>query len=101
MARIAIPTINRRRRRSTPTDKLKSETTPNRFYYREAYIDAWNTLDADKLVSSVSDDFVFDDPAMPELVTKATLADYLVSIRKGWTLVLVQGCANEIDDASC
>jgi hypothetical protein len=34
-------------------------------------------MDAEKLVSAVADGFEFDDPADPESVTKATLADYM------------------------
>ncbi len=51
----------------------------NRFEYRRDYIEGWETLDADLLVASVTEDFVFDDPAMPELITRVTLADYMVS----------------------
>ena len=51
----------------------------DRFSHRETYIDGWYTLDADKLISSVTDDFVFDDPALTELITKATLAKYMVA----------------------
>ena len=44
---------------------------------RALYIEAWNTMDPEKLVSAVADDFLFDDPADPEPVTKAALADYM------------------------
>ena len=54
----------------------------DRFTYREAYIAGWYERDAEKLVTSVTDDFFFDDPAMSELVTKATLAEYLVTWEK-------------------
>ena len=45
--------------------------------HRARYIEGWNTMDADKLLASVAEDFVFDDPAEPEPVTKATLAAYM------------------------
>ena len=51
----------------------------DRFSHRASYIDGWYTLDAEKLVSSVTNDFVFDDPALGELVTKAALAEYMIS----------------------
>ena len=44
---------------------------------RALYIEGWDTMDAEKLVSAVTDDFVLDDPADPEPVTKAALADYM------------------------
>ncbi len=37
---------------------------------RALYIEGWNKMDAEKLVSAVADDFLFDDPADPEPVTK-------------------------------
>ena len=45
--------------------------------HRARYIEGWNTLDAEKLLASVSEDFRFDDPDDPAPVTKAALADYL------------------------
>ena len=36
-------------------------------------------MDAEKLLMSVTDDFIFDDPADPSPVTKAGLAAYLPS----------------------
>lgn len=44
---------------------------------RARYIEGWNTMDAALLVSSVTEDFVFDDPAEPRLILKADLPDYL------------------------
>jgi hypothetical protein len=44
---------------------------------RALYIEGWETMDAEKLVSAVADGFEFDDPADPEPVTKATLVDYM------------------------
>ena len=48
-----------------------------RSQHRARYIDGWNTMDAGKLLASITDDFVFDDPADPEPITKATLVDYM------------------------
>ena len=50
-----------------------------RIKLRERYIEAWYELDAEKLISSVSDDFIFDDPAEPQPATKQTLAAYMAS----------------------
>ena len=44
---------------------------------RAQYIEGWYQLDAEALVSAVTDDFVFDDPAEPALVTKEMLPDYM------------------------
>ena len=44
---------------------------------RALYIEGWDTLDPEKLVAAVSDDFVFDDPAEAAPATKATLVDYM------------------------
>jgi len=53
-----------------------SERTNNRSDYGEG----WDTWNADLLVSSLADNFVFDDPAMSEPVTKANMAGYM----RGW-----------------
>ena len=47
---------------------------------RSDYGEGWDTWNADLLVSSLMEDFIFDDPAMPEPVTKANMADYM----RGW-----------------
>ena len=44
---------------------------------RAQYIEGWETMDAKKLVSAVTDSFEFDDPADPEPITKANLAGYM------------------------
>ena len=44
---------------------------------RAQYIEGWETMDAEKLVSSVAESFEFDDPAEPEPVTKASLVDFM------------------------
>ncbi len=48
-----------------------------RAQHRARYIEGWDTMDADKLLASITDDFVFDDPAEPEPITKATLVAYM------------------------
>jgi hypothetical protein len=45
--------------------------------HRARYIEGWNTMDAEKLLSSVADGFLFDDPADPAPITKAELAGYM------------------------
>ena len=47
---------------------------------RRDYEEGWDTWDADLLLSTLAEDFVFDDPAMPEPVTKVNMADYMM----GW-----------------
>lgn len=44
---------------------------------RAQYIEGWETMDAEKLVSAVAEGFEFDDPTEPEPVTKAGLVDYM------------------------
>jgi hypothetical protein len=46
----------------------------------KAYDEGWDTWNADLVLSSLADGFVFDDPAMPEPVTKANMAEYMA----GW-----------------
>ena len=48
-----------------------------RAQHRARYIQGWNTMDAGKLLSSITEDFVFDDPADPAPITKAGLVDYM------------------------
>ncbi len=45
--------------------------------HRARYIEAWNSMDAAKLLASVTDDFLFDDPTDAEAVTKAALVGYM------------------------
>ena len=45
--------------------------------HRARYIEGWNSMDAEKLLASVTEDFVFDDPADPAPITKAALAAYM------------------------
>ena len=49
-----------------------------RFELRTRYIEGWYELDADKLMSSTSQDFIFDDPAEPEPVSRELLPDYMI-----------------------
>ena len=46
---------------------------------RKAYGKGWDTWDAEILLSSLVDGFVFDDPAMPEPVDRANMAAYMMS----------------------
>ena len=48
---------------------------------RKAYGRGWDTWDAEILLSSVAEGFVFDDPAIPEPVTVANMAAYMESWR--------------------
>ena len=45
--------------------------------HRARYIDGWNRKDAEALLSSVTDDFQFDDPADPGPIGKADLVAYM------------------------
>ena len=45
--------------------------------HRARYIEGWNTMDGAKLLASVSDDFLFDDPADPAPISKAGLIAYM------------------------
>lgn len=48
-----------------------------RFELRARYIEGWYELDAEKLLSSTTDQFIFDDPAEPGPVTREMLPDYM------------------------
>ena len=47
---------------------------------RSDYEEGWDTWNIELLMSTLAEDFVFDDPALPEPVTKAHMPDYI----KGW-----------------
>ena len=49
-----------------------------RFELRARYSEGWYELDADKLISSTSHDFIFDDPAEPAPVSRESLAEYMI-----------------------
>ena len=51
-----------------------------RFELRTRYIEGWYELDADKLISSISHDFVFDDPAEPEPVNRKSLPEFMIVV---------------------
>ena len=51
--------------------------TTRRERHRARYIDGWNFMDAEKLLASTTDNFVFDDPADQAPITKAKLVDYM------------------------
>ena len=50
----------------------------DRFTHRESYMQGWYELDDKKLVAHVTDDFIFDDPAEPEPVTRLMLPAYML-----------------------
>ena len=50
----------------------------NRFKLRDAYIQAWYELDASALLATTSEDFIFDDPAEPEPITRRMLPEYML-----------------------
>ena len=49
----------------------------NRFELRKRYIEGWYETDGEKLLSTTTDNFIFDDPAEPEPVTRDQLVAYL------------------------
>ncbi len=44
---------------------------------RARYIDGWNTMNPDLLMSTTVTDFIFDDPADPAPITKQELVAYM------------------------
>lgn len=44
-----------------------------------AYVEGWRSMNAERVLSALAEGFVFDDPALPEPVTKATMAAYMSS----------------------
>jgi hypothetical protein len=48
-----------------------------RIELRETYMQGWYQMDIDRLLATTASTFIFDDPAEPEPVTRATLADYM------------------------
>lgn len=49
-----------------------------RIELRETYMQGWYQMDIDRLLASTAPDFIFDDPAEPEPVTRANLAHYML-----------------------
>ena len=47
--------------------------------YLNTYIEGWRSMDVELVLSALAEGFVFDDPALPEPVTKATMAGYMSS----------------------
>ncbi len=63
-----------------------------RIELRETYMQGWYQMDIDRLLATTAPEFIFDDPAEPEAVTRATLADYV----QRWDIrVLALGGDNE------
>ncbi len=50
---------------------------PSRIELRERYIQGWHDMDAELLLAATTHDFIFDDPAEPEPVTRDILVDYM------------------------
>ena len=48
-----------------------------RLELRETYMQGWYQMDAEILVAACAPDFIFDDPAEPEPVTREQLPDYM------------------------
>ena len=48
-----------------------------RIELRENYMQGWYRMDIDMLLASTAEEFIFDDPAEPEAVTRATLLAYM------------------------
>ncbi|MGI9511903.1 MAG: hypothetical protein ACR2OL_03295 [Anderseniella sp.] len=65
---------------------------------RRAYDQSWDTWDAETLVSTLADGFVFDDPAMPGPIKKADMAAYMASWRDRVGLL---GGTGEIECSDC
>ncbi len=45
--------------------------------YLDIYLEGWEALDAEKVVSSLDDSFQYVDPAMPVPITKDRMAAYM------------------------
>ena len=45
----------------------------------KTYVEGWRSMDVERVLSALAEGFVFDDPALPEPITKATMADYMSS----------------------
>jgi len=50
---------------------------PKRIELRETYMQGWYQMDIDRLLATTAPEFIIDDPAEPEAVTRAKLADYV------------------------
>ena len=48
-----------------------------RIELRESYMQGWYQMDIDMLLTSTAPEFIFDDPAEPEAVTRTTLPAYM------------------------
>lgn len=44
-----------------------------------AYVEGWRSMNVDRVLSALAEGFVFDDPGLPEPVTKATMGAYMAS----------------------
>jgi ketosteroid isomerase-like protein len=48
-----------------------------RSQFLETYFQGWEELDADKVLSSLADDFNYIDPSMPAPIAKDMMRDYM------------------------
>ena len=48
-----------------------------RIELRESYMQGWYQMDIEMLLASTASGFIFDDPAEPESITRATLPAYM------------------------
>ena len=45
--------------------------------FLDTYLQGWEELDADKVISSLAEDFHYIDPSMPAPISKAMMRDYM------------------------
>jgi hypothetical protein len=50
-----------------------------RWDHLNAYVEGWRSMNCALVLGALADGFVFDDPALPEPVTKTTMAEYMSS----------------------
>jgi hypothetical protein len=46
--------------------------------FLESYLQGWEEMNADTVISSLADDFNYIDPSMPTPITKAMMRDYMI-----------------------
>ena len=50
----------------------------SRLKLRKSYMEAWYQMDAELLLATTTEDFIFDDPMEPEPVTRSMLPEYML-----------------------
>ena len=63
-----------------------------RVEFRARYIQGWYDLNADELLATTAEEFIFDDPAEPAPVTRAMLEGY---VRRWGSRTRALGSTNE------